>query len=214
MRVINKILMSCLTMLFSWQYGAHAFHYNQNLSADCDSYCSQYGEKSGVSAGLFPNYYGYDYGKFGSCHCFTSAEISLIRNCYNKACTGANMTGTMRAYIYVPASSMWCSMATEGAVENCVCKSGYYNVFYSNGQGLVCNRCIAGHYCTGGKIFSCSRGYYSNAGASSCSKCPDNPPATSASAADGINKCYWPANVTISDASGDYLFTNNCFFAS
>lgn len=233
MKLINKFLFSCLGFLFAWQYGdsAFAFHYKAGLGAgaDCSNYCKTFGEKSSADAGiaLGYSYYDYDYGLFDSCHCFTTAEANLIKTCKSTPCPGTNAKGYKIAYVGSLSSSSWCGTSSKN-LKNCYCSDRYYQTG-TNSSGIVCSICTCGYKCVSGNKTQCSAGTYSSSGATSCttcpsgsycraatctpSKCPSNPPATSSSGAGNISSCYFPKDTELSDLTGTYLFTSNCFYS-
>lgn len=227
--ILKRVMFFCLVSLFGWQYGASAFHdYDKKGSLSCSAYCSQYGEQEAYSAGI-GSIYSYDAGLFKSCQCFTAAEINVIKNCSTTKCPGSNVSGYKQAYIASPTSTYWCTNSTY-TTSNCNCNSGYYKNGFSSTSGITCTICPCGSKCVSGTKTTCSSGTYSASGATTCitcpsgsyctsgacspTKCPDNPPATSNSGATSIRSCYYPKDIEITDATGTYLFTSNCFYSA
>lgn len=235
MTKIKKILLSLLVFLFSWQYGANAFHdYDKLGSQSCTAFCSSYGEIN-VYGTYGTGAFDIAAGVFDSCICMTSTEWAVVQQCNNTKCKGTNASGYMRAYVGSSFSSGWCSPLNSQTVANCSCASGYYKTGFSSSTGETsCTVCPCGEYCTGGSrydcpagtyrastggVFSssctiCSAGYYCVSGSCSQTKCPTNPPATSSSGVASIRSCYIPSNTSVSDSTGDYLFTSNCFYSA
>lgn len=235
MKLINKLLYGCLTLLFSWQYGstARAFHYSSTVNgpgtSTCNNYCATFGEKSQTQAGLTVNDYSV-VGNFSSCHCFSTSEITIIKNCKNTVCPGTNVAGYKRAYLSSVNSSQWCAN-NERTLEFCYCTitgQSYHKQITSS--GVTCQVCSCGYKCSSGGVSTqCPSGTYSDFGAYSCTTCPEgtycaagtctpkecpqNPPATSAAGSSGIKNCYYPKDISISDNTGLYLFTSNCFYS-
>lgn len=56
----------------------------------------------------------------------------------------------------------------------------------------------------------CAQGYYRNS-SNDCVQCPDGG-TTGGIGASSISACYIPANQSISDSTGTYVYTQNCFY--
>lgn len=97
-------------------------------------------------------------------------------------------------YTYVPSSS----------VSNGFC--------YLSGTGDQCSGCSYGT--CGAAITHCGQGFYKSG--SSCIACPDKAlgATTSGYTNTGITACYMPANITLSDSTGSYVFTSNCNYTN
>ncbi|MDR2413139.1 MAG: hypothetical protein LBD50_02920 [Rickettsiales bacterium] len=112
--------------------------------------------------------------------------MTACQNCNNMPC-GTGFTGNRRCYIDTSiSSSLWCSPNPDNRQQmffNCSCTDAGY---YKNEYG--------------------SNAY-------TCTICPNNPPATGAAGSTSIINCYIPANSLLSDATGSYLFSSNCFYS-
>ena len=86
---------------------------------------------------------------------------------------------------------------------------GYVRTQYR--QCLNCSCTITSNY------YSCAKGYYGIAGttASGCTRCPslDSASATTPSyGSSATTSCYIPSGIDITDNSGTYTFTTNCYY--
>lgn len=105
-----------------------------------------------------------------------------------------NVTGAAAAVMV----SQYCSdyMGVGGACSSfCVvmgCKQGWTFIPGSNNRA-----------CT------CAKGYYKSS--DDCVQCPDGG-TTADVGASSISACYIPANQSISDSTGTYVYTTNCFY--
>lgn len=62
--------------------------------------------------------------------------------------------------------------------------------------------------------YKCESGYYGTPlnASSGCTKCPS--PGTSAQGATSITQCYIPANTSLSDTTGSYTYTSDCYYSN
>ena len=122
-------------------------------------------------------------------------------------------------------NQMRCNTSTDKCEFRCA--SGYYD----NGRATIagstrpCSACPLYATCAAGDSPKCNKNYYRSQTTSSingitykCNKCPTlgtNSVAglTSSSGATNINACYIPANVTVNETEGRYLFTSNCNYS-
>ncbi len=64
-----------------------------------------------------------------------------------------------------------------------------------------------------GTTYSCETGYYLSG--TSCLRCPSSGGVygtTSNYNRSGITSCYIPANTSVTDDSGTYVFTSSCYY--
>jgi len=116
--------------------------------------------------------------------------------------------GTTHAFADCTPTGTSCSACTTYR-----CASGYYGTATSGTSG--CTICPSNATCAGGNgsIFVCAKGYYKDGGL--CSRCPTSGGVygtTAAAGATAVTECYLPANTPITDATGTYIFTGNCYY--
>lgn len=78
----------------------------------------------------------------------------------------------------------------------------------------ACETCPTNGTCNGTTTLTCNKGYY---GTSTCARCPSSSGVygtTASTGATSVTSCYIPANTTISDSTGKYVFTNNCYYTN
>lgn len=72
--------------------------------------------------------------------------------------------------------------------------------------------------CTYTTEYRCAAGYYgaSTNGTSGCTRCPSSGGVygTSAAGSTAITSCYIPANSSMTDSTGTYTFTTNCYYTN
>ena len=81
------------------------------------------------------------------------------------------------------------------------------------GGTCVNNSCTSTGECINQTIeYRCATGYWgkSTNGTSGCISCPA--PGTSTPPANYVIQCYVPKNTALSDNTGDYTFTNDCYY--
>lgn len=106
-----------------------------------------------------------------------------------------------------------CSLCTSYS-----CDSGYYGTATSASAG--CTVCPSNATCTGGNdsTFLCDKGYYKSS--TSCSRCPSETNydgtriygTTTDTGAISMTDCYMPKNTPITDWTGTYEFTSDCYY--
>ncbi|MDR0727192.1 MAG: hypothetical protein LBF37_03965, partial [Rickettsiales bacterium] len=79
-------------------------------------------------------------------------------------------------------------------------------------ENCNCNSCTWPTACT--TPTHCTNGYYKTG--STCAECPDKAvgATTSGYTNTGITACYFPKNITVTDSTGSYEFTNNCSYTN
>lgn len=94
------------------------------------------------------------------------------------------------------------------------CNSGYYGTATSSSAGCVA--CPSNATCAGGNdsTFVCNRGYYKNG--TTCNRCPTEDGVTYGTTKDAgatsMTECYMPANTSVTDWTGTYIFTSDCYY--
>ncbi len=92
------------------------------------------------------------------------------------------------------------------------CATGYYGDPTSSTSG--CTVCPANATCNeGSRLFACNIGYYQNG--TSCSPCPSSggiAGKTKSIGATSITECYIPANTSITDSDGQYIYISDCYY--
>lgn len=167
------------------------------------------------------------YGTFG---------LSLTKRCVKSTttpttgvkCTTSNCTtnryvmsnGTVYCFANKNSACTGFGQPYYGQVE-----FGLFSTQCANGKGVENTGTCAAMSCPSGAHMTtftgnlychkdCSAGYYAISSAT-CEKCPTYTGAntTSRTNADDITECYVPKDVNISDASGTYHFTSNCYYS-
>lgn len=93
-----------------------------------------------------------------------------------------------------------------------------YNVWTANGTGYEQQiettteneTCISVN-----KTYRCAAGYYGTTtnGTSGCTKCP-TPGTSNTGTNTSMTQCYIPADTEMSDSSGTYIYTKNCYYSN
>ncbi|MBQ8293850.1 MAG: hypothetical protein IJX89_00490 [Alphaproteobacteria bacterium] len=81
---------------------------------------------------------------------------------------------------------------------------------YGNTQQIRCNDELIIPACE----YQCRAGYYGDG--TTCTRCPSSGGVygTSAAGSTAITSCYIPANSSMSDTTGTYTFTSNCYYSN
>lgn len=129
-------------------------------------------------------------------------------------------TGTP-TYPYVNGRDQFtgCSIPCDGTCDNCESTDWIQN---SNGGESRTNATCNTSTCKCSKRIEtrCSTGYYGSGmsivGSTPCTKCPSSGGIAGSSIA-GSNKkitdCYIPANTSMTDGTGTYTYTSNCYYS-
>ncbi|MBQ8294238.1 MAG: hypothetical protein IJX89_02530 [Alphaproteobacteria bacterium] len=77
--------------------------------------------------------------------------------------------------------------------------------------------CNAGYYLSGGNCVACEKGTYKDSVGtdSSCSDCPSLGGVAGTTSSAGTTSrtlCFIPSDSSVSDSSGTYIFTSDCFY--
>lgn len=108
-----------------------------------------------------------------------------------------------------------CGMSTASKLS---CASGYYGtpqyVYYRGDAFSGCVKCPANTATCSGTTFTCARGYYKDG--NKCTRCPSSDGVygtTALSGATSITQCYIPSGSQMSDNTGTYTYTSNCYYS-
>lgn len=93
-----------------------------------------------------------------------------------------------------------------------------YNVWTATGTGYEqqIETTTENETCTSSNItYRCAAGYYGTTtnGTSGCTKCP-TPGTSTAGTNTSMTQCYIPAGTEMSDSSGTYIYTKNCYYSN
>lgn len=109
-----------------------------------------------------------------------------------------------------------CGMSTTSSLS---CATGYYGTpsyTYYNGDAFGgCVKCPANTATCSGTTFTCAKGYYKNG--FSCTRCPSSGGVygtTASTGATSITQCYIPSGTSMSDGTGTYTYTSNCYYSN
>ena len=97
-----------------------------------------------------------------------------------------------------------CTLNCSGSLSWSTIKAGYQRrTVCNNGCGTYEYRCAAGYYGS------------STNGSTGCNKCPSSGEVEGQSAAGSteITSCYIPKNTTLSDSTGKYQYTSDCYYS-
>jgi len=99
--------------------------------------------------------------------------------------------------------------------KNCTaCASGYKLATLNITE---CPQAAAGQYETyTGCVRDCQKGYYADPGITNCIRCPLSDGVygtTTGTGAVSSAACYIPAGTTLSDSTGTYTYTSDCYYA-
>lgn len=106
-------------------------------------------------------------------------------------------------------------------VKSCVsctnCNSIDWTAYRTGYERRINRDCECDGTCTSTTQYRCAVGYYgtSTNGTSGCTRCPSSGGiygTTAAAGSKNITSCYIPANQTMSDGTGEYVFTNKCYY--
>ncbi len=149
----------------------------------------------------------------------TCDNICLAASCPSGQPTlPTGYTGTFRRTVITSCNSNGTYSCSCGVGMGSVsCASGYMGTAkyqYINGQDNFtgCYKCPSNATCSGNTI-TCNAGYYKTG--NTCVRCAyqDGVFGTSPAGSTDDTACYVPPNTNLTDTSGTYIFTNNCYYS-
>lgn len=160
-----------------------------------------------------------DTGQLGMMLGCATGQISLLGCLQGKKITTCNQckSGYTRKEQRVYHPSYGCDYSYYSCEKECTgcpdCVSDLdwsaYGVGYQSKTTRSCN-C---NTCNAQTSYRCAPGYYGTCtnGTSGCTQCPDS--GTSDAGSGAITLCYLPRDTGGTDNSGDFIYTDNCFYA-
>lgn len=137
------------------------------------------------------------------------SKIGLMRACVYRCKNGYFKSGTENGVQNGVPICKACPSNAIGQDGQCYCPSGYWHNTSTN----TCVACPTNATCDDQQNFVCNKGYYKNG--TSCSRCPSSGGVygtTASTGATSITSCYIPSGTTMSDSTGKYTYTSNCYY--
>lgn len=143
---------------------------------------------------------------------FGNASGQVNEPCtYNRHCT----SGLCSCNGEFPTCAGRCMENCSGGCSNCTSTqwassgTGYETRTYATCDCKTCTKSTE---------YRCAAGYYGSStnGTSGCTRCPSSGGiyGTSAAGSTAITSCYIPSGTSMSDSTGTYTYTDNCYYTN